>query len=103
MKILLAGLLILISTFASAQEVLPSWNEGKSKANVIAYVQAVIDTKSADFIPLKDRIAVFDNDGTLWSEQPIYFQLFFAMDSVKDLAPEHPEWKTTQPCELPNS
>jgi phosphoserine phosphatase len=97
MKLILAGLLILISTFASAQEVLPSWNEGKSKTDVIAYVQAVTDKKSADFIPLKDRIAVFDNDGTLWSEQPLYFQLFFAMDRVKALAPEHPEWKTTEP------
>ena len=97
MKIVLVGLLILVSTFATAQEVLPSWNAGKSKTNVIAYVQTITDKNSANFIPLKDRIAVFDNDGTLWSEQPLYFQLFFAMDRVKALAPKHPEWKTTEP------
>ena len=97
MKTLLAGLLILVSTFATAQEVLPSWNEGKNKTNVVNYVQTVTDKKSADFIPEEDRIAVFDNDGTLWSEQPVYFQLFFAIDRVKALAPEHPEWKTTEP------
>ena len=97
MKAVLAGLLILVSTFATAQEVLPSWNEGKNKTNVITYVQTVTDKKSADFIPEEDRIAVFDNDGTLWSEQPVYFQLFFAIDRVKALATEHPEWKTTEP------
>ena len=97
MKTLLAGFLILVSTFATAQEVLPSWNEGKNKTNVVNYVQTVTDKKSADFIPEEDRIAVFDNDGTLWSEQPVYFQLFFAIDRVKALAPEHPEWKTTEP------
>ena len=88
MKIILVGLLILLSTFATAQKVLPSWNEGKNKTNVITYVQTVTEKKSADFIPEEDRIAVFDNDGTLWSEQPVYFQLFFAIDRVKALAPE---------------
>ena len=97
MKILLTGLLLLASTFAIAQEPLPSWNDGKNRTNVIEYVQTVTDKSSADFIPKEDRIAVFDNDGTLWSEQPIYFQLFFAMDRVKALAPKHPEWKTTEP------
>ena len=97
MKILLTGLLVLASTFATAQEPLSSWNDGKNRTNVIDYVQTVTDKSSADFIPKEDRIAVFDNDGTLWSEQPIYFQLFFAMDRVKALAPKHPEWKITEP------
>ncbi len=75
---------------------LPSWNDGKTKTAILDYVAAV--TKEGEqFIPVSERIAVFDNDGNLWSEQPIYFQLFFAMDRVKALAPEHPEWKTTQP------
>ena len=89
--------LILFFSLTQAHDTLPSWNEGTSKKNIIAYVTAVTDPKSPDFIPVVDRIAVFDNDGTLWSEQPAYFQLFFAMDRVKALAPQHPEWKTTQP------
>jgi phosphoserine phosphatase len=97
MKIILIGLLILASTFATAQEVLPSWNEGQNKTNIMQFVQTVTDQSSPDFIPVKDRIAVFDNDGTLWSEQPVYFQLFFAIDRIKTLAPEHPEWKTEEP------
>jgi len=98
MKIVLAGFLILASTFATAAEdSLPSWNEGQNKTNVIEYVKTVTEKSSADFIPLEDRIAVFDNDGTLWSEQPVYFQFFFAIDRIKALASEHPEWKNTQP------
>jgi len=89
--------LLLLFSFSQAKENLASWNDGKSKSNVIAYVTSVTDPKSPDFIPVVDRIAVFDNDGTLWGEQPAYFQLFFAMDRVKALAPEHPEWKTTEP------
>ena len=97
MKIVLVGLLVLASALATAQEALPSWNEGQNKTNVMNYVKMVTDKSSEDFIPVKDRIAVFDNDGTLWSEQPAYFQLFFAIDRVKALASEHPEWKKTQP------
>jgi len=89
--------LLLVLSFTHAQDTLASWNDGTSKKNIITYVTSVTDPKSADFIPEVDRIAVFDNDGTLWSEQPAYFQLFFAMDRVKALASEHPEWKTTQP------
>ena len=88
---------ILLFSLAQAEESLASWNDSKSKNSVIAYVTSVTDPKNPDFIPVVDRIAVFDNDGTLWSEQPAYFQLFFAMDRVKVLAPQHPEWKTTQP------
>ena len=76
---------------------LPSWNEGKTKAAIINYVNDVTDSKSTNFIAIADRIATFDNDGNLWSEQPAYFQLFFAIDRIKELAPEHPEWKTEQP------
>ena len=97
MKIVLAGILICVSTLALAQDILPSWNEGKNKISVIKYVQTVTNKDSVDFIPKEDRIAVFDNDGTLWSEQPIYFQLFFTIDRVKALAPNHPEWKTKEP------
>ncbi len=97
MKKLLIVLSLGLSLFATAGELLPSWNEGKSKTNIINYVKAVTDKKSADFIVKQDRIAVFDNDGTLWSEQPAYFQFFFAVDRVKALASRHPEWKTEQP------
>lgn len=89
--------LLLLLSLSQAKDNLASWNDGKSKSNVIDYVTSVTDPKSPDFIPVVDRIAVFDNDGTLWSEKPAYFQLFFAMDRVKALAPKHPEWKTTQP------
>jgi hypothetical protein len=76
---------------------LPSWNEGTTKAAILIYVEDVTNPESADFIEIKDRIATFDNDGNLWSEQPIYFQLYFAMDRIKAMAVDHPEWKTEQP------
>ena len=78
-------------------EPLSSWNDGQSKTAIFNYVNLVTDTKSQSFIPEADRIAVFDNDGTLWSEQPAYFQLFFVIDRVKALFPDHPEWKDQQP------
>lgn len=76
---------------------LPSWNEGKTKAAIINYVNDVTNIESENYIPVSERIATFDNDGNLWSEQPAYFQLFFAIDRIKALAPDHPEWKTQQP------
>lgn len=76
---------------------LPSWNDGPVKNAIVAFVAKVTKPGAADFVPIPERIATFDNDGTLWSEQPIYFQFAFALDRVKALAPEHPEWKTTQP------
>lgn len=76
---------------------LPSWKEGNSKRSIIAFVTETTDSLNPAFIEVDDRIAVFDNDGTLWSEKPVYFQLFFAMDRVRQLAPEHPEWKDQQP------
>ena len=80
-----------------ASDPLPSWNEGKSKQEIVAFVDKVTKKGTAEFVPQEKRIATFDNDGTLWSEQPMYFQLFFAIDRVKELAPEHPEWQTTEP------
>ena len=76
---------------------LPSWNEGRTKSAIIDFVTDVTNPSSAGYIKAEDRIATFDNDGNLWSEQPFYFQLFFAIDRVKQLTPEHPEWKTQEP------
>jgi len=76
---------------------LPSWNDVVSKKEIIAFVNTVTDSDNPNFIPIADRIATFDNDGNLWSEQPAYFQLFFAIDRVKAMAVDHPEWKTQQP------
>lgn len=76
---------------------LPSWNDGSVKQSIIDFVNEVTDENLPNFVQPEDRIVTFDNDGTLWSEQPYYFQLQFALDRVKDLAPEHPEWKNTQP------
>ena len=85
------------SASKSIQDPLPSWNEGQTKNAVTTYVASVTAADSPDFIPVKDRIATFDNDGNLWSEQPAYFQLFFAIDRVKAMAADHPEWTTKQP------
>jgi len=76
---------------------LPSWNDGKAKKSVVEFVAKVTKDGGADFVPPAERIAVFDNDGTLWAEQPMYFQFFFALDRVKVLAPQHPEWKDKEP------
>ena len=76
---------------------LPSWNEGPSKESILRFVEAVTAEGGAEFVPPVDRIAVFDNDGTLWSEKPFYFQVAFALDRMKALAPEHPEWQEQQP------
>ncbi len=76
---------------------LPSWNDGQSKQSIINFITNSTKEGSADFVPVADRIACFDNDGTLWSEQPLYFQMLFALDQVKAMAPQHPEWKNKQP------
>jgi hypothetical protein len=76
---------------------LPSWKEGRTKESILHFVKAVTSEGSAEFVPSLDRIAVFDNDGTLWSEKPLYFQLLFALDRVKALAAQHPEWQEQQP------
>lgn len=88
----------LAATGATAQaDSLPSWNDGEVKQAILDFVKRVTSEGAADFVPVPERIAVFDNDGTLWSEQPVYFQFAFAIDRVKALAPEHPEWKTKEP------
>src|ERR1700755_2641565 len=76
---------------------LPSWNDGAAKQSITEFVERVKAQGSQDFVPVAQRIATFDNDGTLWVEQPMYVQLAFALDRVKTLAPQHPEWKTMQP------
>jgi phosphoserine phosphatase len=82
----------------SADDVaLPSWADGDAKAAIVDFVARVTAEGGPDFVPMPERIAVFDNDGTLWSEQPLYFQFVFALDRVKALAPQHPEWQTEEP------
>jgi hypothetical protein len=85
------------ATFAGAADPLPSWNDGPAKKAIVSFVDKVTKKGSPDFVPVAERIATFDNDGTLWAEQPMYFQLIFALDRVKALAPQHPEWKTKEP------
>ena len=78
-------------------ESLPSWNDGPAKAAIVDFVSRVTKEGGGDFVPVAERIAVFDNDGTLWSEQPLYFQFAFVVDRIKVLAPAHPAWKTEEP------
>ena len=80
-----------------AQDPLPSWNDTAPKKALVAFVERVTKEGSPEFVPVADRIATFDNDGTLWAEQPLYFQLLFAIDRVKVLAPQYPEWKDKEP------
>ena len=89
--------LILLPLAVFGAEPLPSWNDGPAKKSIIDFVEKVTKPGSPDFVPLPERIATFDNDGTLWCEQPLPVQLFFALDRVKALAPQHPEWKTQEP------
>jgi phosphoserine phosphatase len=81
----------------AADDPLPSWNDGAAKSSILDFVAATTTEGSPDFVPPDERIATFDNDGTLWAEQPLYFQFLFALDRVKALAPEHPEWKEQEP------
>jgi hypothetical protein len=97
-KVLLVAVATLASiAWAQAADPLPSWNETTAKRAVVAFVEKVTTPGSPDLVPPAERIAVFDNDGTLWSEQPMYVQLAFALDRVKTLAPQHPEWRDQQP------
>ena len=82
---------------AKGGDPLPSWNDGKTKQSIITFVTKVTTPGSPEFVPVPERIATFDNDGTLWCEQPVPVQLYFALDRVKALAPQHPEWKTKEP------
>ena len=93
-----AGAITLSRFPALAQgDPLPSWNDGKAKQSILDFVAAVTREGSPDFVPAPQRVATFDNDGTLWVEQPMYTQLAFALDRVKALAPMHPEWANQQP------
>lgn len=80
-----------------SRDILPSWNEGGARQQIIDFVQDVTNENGPNFIEVKDRIATFDNDGTLWSEQPAYFQLLFALDRIKAMSADHPEWKSKEP------
>jgi len=91
------GLAFGASASTQTDDPLPSWNDGKAKQSIIAFVTQVTKADSRDFVPPAERIAVFDNDGTLWAEQPMYFQLLFALDRLKVLAQQHPEWKDKEP------
>ena len=82
---------------ADASDPLPSWTNGTAKQAILAFVARVTTEQGADFVPTAERIATFDNDGTLWAEQPYYFQLAFAFDRIKAMAPQHPEWKDHEP------
>jgi hypothetical protein len=85
------------TTAAQAADPLPSWNDGKSKQSIVAFVAKITKEGSSDFVPPAERIATFDNDGTLWCEKPLPVQLFFTLDRVKALTPQHPEWKDKEP------
>jgi hypothetical protein len=93
------GFMLLFGGPVIAQTVdsLPSWHDGKAKQSITEFVSKVTEKGSPDFVPPAERIAVFDNDGTLWAERPMYFQVLFALDRVKALAPKHPEWKDKEP------
>jgi phosphoserine phosphatase len=93
------GIVLAFAGLAAARDIdaLPSWNDGPAKQALMRFVEAVTTDGGPGFIPSNERIAVFDNDGTLWAEKPMYFQLAFAVDRVKALAPQHPEWSEEEP------
>ena len=95
--VVLIWLLACAATGAQSADPLPSWNDGTTKQSILDFVGSIATEGSPQYVPSSDRIATFDNDGTLWAEQPLYFQFLFALDRVKALAPEHPEWKEKEP------
>ncbi|MCW5558325.1 MAG: haloacid dehalogenase-like hydrolase, partial [Verrucomicrobiae bacterium] len=96
-SLLALGLWLGVCLAAAAEDPLPSWSDTAPKKAIVAFVEKVTKEGSPDFVPPAERIAVFDNDGTLWAEQPAYFQLLFVFDRVKALAPQHPEWREKEP------
>jgi phosphoglycolate phosphatase-like HAD superfamily hydrolase len=94
---LVAIALAFTAVIAGAQDPLPSWNDGPAKKAIMAFVGEVTREGSHNYVNAGQRIATFDNDGTLWAEQPMYFQFFFGLDQVRVLAPQHPEWKNKEP------
>ena len=95
--LMLAAVGLLALAGAAQADPLASWKDGATKTRIVNFVEQAADPASKGYVPAADRVAVFDNDGTLWSEQPMYFQLAFVIDRVRELAPSHPEWKATQP------
>ncbi|CAN7484943.1 haloacid dehalogenase-like hydrolase [Phyllobacterium sp. LjRoot231] len=93
----IAAALLFVTPSLPQTDPLPSWNDTAPKAAIVSFVEKVTTAGTPDFVPEPERIAVFDNDGTLWVEHPMYTQLAFALDRVKALAPQHPDWATTQP------
>jgi hypothetical protein len=93
----LTATLFLAASASAQSDPLPSWNDTGPKSAIVSFVEKVTQQGSPDFVTEPERIAVFDNDGTLWVEHPMYTQLAFALDRVKTLAPQHPEWKNIQP------
>jgi phosphoserine phosphatase len=93
----LVSVVAFTATVSRADDPLPSWNDGPAKESIVGFVTKVTTAGSPGFVPAPERIAVFDNDGTLWCEQPVPVQLYFALDRVKALAPLHPEWKREEP------
>jgi phosphoserine phosphatase len=104
-RLLVISILLLIAGYPSlsaesrggSDDPLSSWNDCAARRDIIDFVDAVTDESGPDYVDPAERVAVFDNDGTLWSERPLYFQLFFVIDQVKELAAQHPEWRTRQP------
>jgi hypothetical protein len=98
-SLVLVGAILLASLVTALAQVdpLPSWNDGAVKKSITDFVTRVTTPGSPDFVPEPERIATFDNDGTLWCEMPFYFQMAFAFDRVREMAPQHPDWKTKEP------
>lgn len=92
-----AAALVAVQSLSAADDALPSWNDGAAKKAIVDFVTRVTKEGGQDFVPSAERIAVFDNDGTLWCEHPVYFQFAFAFDRVKAMADQHPEssWRRT--------
>jgi len=97
MSVVVPGVLFGLALPAFAADPLPSWNDTAAKKTIVAFVEQVTREGTVGFVPVAERIATFDNDGTLWAEQPMYFQLLFALERVKTIAPQHPEWKDKEP------
>ena len=97
LSLLLSLLFLQPAAVIAADDPLPSWKEGKTRTAIVSFVNQVTEQGGEHYVPTDERIATFDNDGTLWAEQPMYFQAIFAFDQVKAMAPEHPEWKEQEP------
>ena len=101
MRFFLSSFVIFFSTFIfshsiHAEDPLPSWNGTNTKRSILEFIKSVTDPKSSSFVKPNERIVTFDNDGTLWAEQPVYFQLYFAIDQIKKHSDKHAEWKNKQ-------